>query len=223
MLAGPLNKKACFTSKFFPLRWGVRNVPTLSPSSAAVEARPRNSSASRDRRRCPRCAKVPTSGHGHLRHFRASSGVPRPNGLKSRLLRLDAHCLAGAAKRLSRYASRKLKRDLIYLDTSKQVDDPVTSRSSPPPTPRKPGSRKTVPKAWPLSMRFGSEPHRPQALSATFAPLADGQDYPGYGRGKKGLRADTERPLKVRLRVDPLVKTLQGRQGAIWKYGVHEP
>jgi len=72
-------------------------------------------------------------------------------------------------------------------------------------------------------MRFGSEPHRPQALSATFAPLADGQDYPGYGRGKKGLRADTERPLKVRLRVDPLVKTLQGRQGAIWKYGVHEP
>jgi hypothetical protein len=24
-----LNKKACFTSKFFPLRWGVRNVPTF--------------------------------------------------------------------------------------------------------------------------------------------------------------------------------------------------
>jgi hypothetical protein len=24
----PLNKKPCFTSKFFPLRWGVRNVPT---------------------------------------------------------------------------------------------------------------------------------------------------------------------------------------------------
>jgi hypothetical protein len=168
----PSIKKHASRRNFSPLRWGVRNVPTLSPTNAAVEARPRNSSASRDRRRCPRCAKVPTSGHGHLRHFRASSGVPRPDptGLKSRLLRLDAHCLAGAAKRLSRYASRKLKRDLIYLDTSKQVDDPVTSRSSPPPTPRKPGSRKTVPKAWPLSMRFGSEPHRPQALSATFAP-----------------------------------------------------
>jgi hypothetical protein len=188
MLAGPLNKKACFTSKFFPLRWGVRNVPTLSPTSAAVEARPgtptRHTTAE-DAQGARRCPRLDTGIFGTLGHLRE---CPDPTGLKSRLLRLDAHCLAGAAKRLSRYASRKLKRDLIYLDTSKQVDDPVTSRSSPPPTPRKPGSRKTVPKAWPLSMRFGSEPHRPQALSATFAPLADGQ-LPRIWPRQKGLES----------------------------------
>jgi hypothetical protein len=72
-------------------------------------------------------------------------------------------------------------------------------------------------------MKFWSEPHRPQALSGTFAPLADGQDYPGYGRCKKRLRADAERSCKLPLRVDPFVKALQARQGAIWKYGVHEP
>jgi len=42
---------------------------------------------------------------------------------------------------------------LIYVDTSKQVGVP-TSTSSPPRTPRKPGSRKTIRKAWPLSTRF---------------------------------------------------------------------
>ena len=36
---------------------------------------------------------------------------------------------------------------LIYVNTSKQVGDRMTSRSSRMPTPRKPGSRKTTLKA----------------------------------------------------------------------------
>jgi hypothetical protein len=40
---------------------------------------------------------------------------------------------------------------LIYVDTSKQVGDPTISRSLRMPTPRKHGSRKTIPKAWPSS------------------------------------------------------------------------
>ena len=42
---------------------------------------------------------------------------------------------------------------LIYVDTSKQVGDPITSRSSPMLTPRRRGLRKTIPKASPLSTR----------------------------------------------------------------------
>ena len=50
----------------------------------------------------------------------------------------------------------------VYVNTSKQVGDPDTSRSSPPRTPRKNGLRKTTPKAWPSSMRFWNEPDWPQ-------------------------------------------------------------
>src|SRR4249920_2627465 len=45
---------------------------------------------------------------------------------------------------------------LIYTDTSKQVGDP-TSRSSSIRTPRKHGSRKTIPRGSPSSMRFWSD------------------------------------------------------------------
>ena len=44
---------------------------------------------------------------------------------------------------------------LIYVNTSKQVGDPDHIKVSPTRTPRKRGSRKTIPKAWPLSMSSG--------------------------------------------------------------------
>src|SRR3954453_10349818 len=43
----------------------------------------------------------------------------------------------------------------VYVDTSRQVGDVDHVKVFPMPTPRKPGSRKTIPKAWPLSMRSG--------------------------------------------------------------------
>jgi hypothetical protein len=42
---------------------------------------------------------------------------------------------------------------LIYVDTSKQVGDLITSRSSRMLMLRKHGSRKTILKAWPSSMK----------------------------------------------------------------------
>jgi hypothetical protein len=45
---------------------------------------------------------------------------------------------------------------LIYIDTSKQVGDP-DHLNSPIRMPRKRGSRKMIPKAWPLSTRFWNE------------------------------------------------------------------
>ena len=50
----------------------------------------------------------------------------------------------------------------IYVNTSKQVGDPEHIKVFANRTPRKPGSRKTIPKAWPSSTRFWSEPDRPQ-------------------------------------------------------------
>ena len=46
---------------------------------------------------------------------------------------------------------------LIYVDTSKQVGDPIISRYSQTSTPRKHGSRKMTPKAWHSSMRSWNE------------------------------------------------------------------
>ena len=38
----------------------------------------------------------------------------------------------------------------VYVNTSKQVGDPISSRSSQMPTPRRPDSGNTIPKAWPF-------------------------------------------------------------------------
>ena len=54
----------------------------------------------------------------------------------------------------------------IYVDANKQVGEtPTTSRSLRMPAPRQNGLRKTIPKAWPLSMRFWNE-RRPQTETA---------------------------------------------------------
>ena len=42
---------------------------------------------------------------------------------------------------------------LIYVDTSNRLETLITSRSSPMLTPRRPGLRKTIPKASPLSTK----------------------------------------------------------------------
>jgi hypothetical protein len=43
---------------------------------------------------------------------------------------------------------------LIYVNTSKQVGDPDHLKVFTIAAPRKPGSRRTIPRAWPSSIRF---------------------------------------------------------------------
>jgi hypothetical protein len=45
----------------------------------------------------------------------------------------------------------------VYIDTSKQVGDPSTSRCLPIETVRQPGLRRMIPKASPSSMRSSNE------------------------------------------------------------------
>jgi hypothetical protein len=59
----------------------------------------------------------------------------------------------------------------VYVNTSKQVGDPEQIKSSPPRMQRQPGSRKTIPKALPLSTRFWNEPDRPQDRSCAMSVI----------------------------------------------------
>lgn len=59
----------------------------------------------------------------------------------------------------------------VYVNSSKQVGDRYHSRSSRMPTPRKPGLRKTDPKAWPLSTGFWNKRGRQLRLHSF---LSDG-------------------------------------------------
>ena len=59
---------------------------------------------------------------------------------------------------------------LIYVDTSKQVGDPDHLKVFASATPRKPGSRKTILKAWRLSIGFWDE--RGRQLRRHYFPKA---------------------------------------------------
>jgi hypothetical protein len=69
----------------------------------------------------------------------------------------------------------------VYVNTSSRLAIPSTSRSSPPRTLLKPGSRKTTRKALPLSMRSSNKRPPTEAALILGAPSPQEKSTPWFG------------------------------------------